>query len=180
MINLIPPHARKQVQFEYWVRVFSVWLLVIAVALAMVLVFLLPAYVLINSQLSAYQETYKQASEQDASYKELEAAVRTANAKAQQLLVGSDRLHFTEVLTEIETLAGAAVSIESVDMDRTDLGTIDALQVRGTAATRAALAAYRDAIEEQALFESAVLPISNLAKDRDVPFTITVTVATEI
>lgn len=179
MINLIPPHARKQVKIEYWIRVVSVWVLLSAIALLVVAVLLVPSYTLVRSQLSAYEATYQQAAEWDASYKELEVEVAEANTNAKQLLLGSDSLKFTVVLQEIETLAGASIMVDSVDMEREETGVLETFEVKGIAATRAALVAYRDAIEQHELFASAALPISNLAKDREVPFSITVTIHTE-
>lgn len=45
----------------------------------------------------------------------------------------------------------------------------------GNAATRSNLAAFGDAVESHYRFDDAEIPISNLAKDRDINFTMTVT-----
>lgn len=175
MINLIPPHARKQVRIEYWVRSVSVWVLLAAIALFIVGVLFAPTYVLIHSQLSAYEDSYAAAAANDASYKELEASVRIANANAQKLLTGGAVHSYTNILEEVDLITNETIVLEEVRMERTSVGLIEQITLRGVAATRIALVAYQEAIEAHAFFETADLPISNLAKDKDVPFSMTVT-----
>jgi hypothetical protein len=45
----------------------------------------------------------------------------------------------------------------------------------GTADTRAHLSAFKNALEAHTLFKVASLPLSNLAKDKDIDFSITIT-----
>ena len=49
------------------------------------------------------------------------------------------------------------------------------ISISGTAASRQALADFRNRLREEDGVESVDLPISNLAKDRDIPFELTVT-----
>jgi len=174
MINLIPPHARQQVKFEYWIRVVSVWVLLVATALFIVGFLLVPSYVLIQSQLAASSVQYEEAVAGGASYAELEAAVTTANKNAAKLLSGGGSLLFTSILDELELVTDASISLTSIDIKRTESNTIESMSVRGVADSRIDLVAYRDAIEAHNFFTSAELPIENLAKDKDVPFNITV------
>jgi hypothetical protein len=176
MINLIPPHARKTVKIEYWVRVGTVWTILVAIGLLIAAVFFLPSYVLIKSQLSAYESSYNEASASDASYQGLESEVQLANAQAQRLLTNEATYSFTSILDELELLTTEAIEVEEITMERSETLELKQFTIRGTAATRIDLVAYRDAIEAHSFFTSAELPISNLAKDRDVPFSVTVTV----
>lgn len=174
MINLIPPHARKQVKFEYWVRVVSVWVLLIATALLIVGFLLVPSYVLIQSQLAASERQYQEAVAGGASYAELEEEVAIANKNAAKLLSGGSTLLFTSILDELELVTDDTITLTSIDLKRTESNTVESMSVRGVADSRIDLVAYRDAIEAHNFFTSAELPIENLAKDKDVPFNITV------
>ena len=49
MINLIPPHARKAITREYWIRVVTVWMFLATFALMVIVALQIPTYVLINS-----------------------------------------------------------------------------------------------------------------------------------
>jgi hypothetical protein len=49
--------------------------------------------------------------------------------------------------------------------------------VQGVAARREDLIALKQALEQNALFATALVPISDLAKERDLSFTITITPA---
>lgn len=180
MINLIPPHARKQVKTEYWVRVVSVWFFILVAAMIAVAVLYIPAYVLIQSQISAYEETFQAAEQNDGSYKKIESVIEHTNAVAQHLLQGVQTQSFSAIIDELERLSGPAVAVEEISSERHVEGHIETVRVKGVAATREKLAAYRDALQGHYMFGKAELPISNLAKDREVPFTITLTMETNI
>ncbi len=176
MINLIPPHARKEVKHEYWIRVVTVWFFLCITAMGIVALLYIPVYVLIQSQIAAYEETYQRAVQNDSSYKEIQSTLTQTNATAQQLLQGADTQSFSEIIDALERIAGTAVVIEEISSQRNDEGYIETVRVQGIAATREELASFRDMIEAASLFASAELPISNLAKDKDASFAITVRV----
>jgi len=64
MINLIPPAARRAVTIEYWTRVVIIWLCLFLLAVIIIAVLQLPSYVLIKSQLRAYEIDYLNAKSQ--------------------------------------------------------------------------------------------------------------------
>ena len=111
MINLIPPHARKQVKIEYWVRAVSVWILLAAAGLIIFAVLLVPSYVLINAQRNAYEASYAEAAANDASYKELEASVQQANDHAAKLMTQrvSYTYTYTDILDELDLLSSISL-----------------------------------------------------------------------
>lgn len=174
MINLIPPDARRRVKQEYWIRVVSVWMMLIATALLMVALLRVPVYVLVKSQLEAFSDTYEQATSDDLEFKASEDAIKDANHVGSLLAVTEGSLRFSEVLAAIDSLAGSEIVITSYALTRTD-GQVSGITVVGQADTRFALAAFKDALEASDYFESAALPLSNLAKDRDIPFNIVIT-----
>lgn len=176
MINLIPPDAHRRVVLEYWVRVVTVWSLLVAIGCSMVALFFVPTFVLIESQLHVYAQTATQASTQQSTFATLQSSVAQANTIAQQLASDNNTQLFSTYITDINSLSNANVVVQGIQMQRTK-GAVQTIMVTGTATTRATLAAFRDSLEAFPAFKTADLPLSNLAKDKDITFTITVTVA---
>lgn len=173
MINLIPPSAQDQVRKEYWIRVISVWAVLLGSACVVVAIFNAPAYVLVSSQLSSYLQEYNQAALENESFKESERAVVRSNEIAALLARSDESLQFSEVMSHLESLTGSAVEITEFDFTRSG-DTIQSIAISGEAESRLALSMFHEAIESDSLFQSASLPLSNLAKDKDIPFTITI------
>ena len=175
MINLIPPEAKKSITIEYWVRVGSVWALLLAFALACASFVFLPAYVLISSQVDAYTESTDSASEKIASYENVTTGLIRASQEARTVIAGTNITPISEYVALIDTVQGSGINITKVSLSRADEG-IAPIQVSGVATDRQSLAAFRDRLLREATFSAVDLPIANLAKDRDIPFSITITV----
>lgn len=173
MINLIPAHARKQVKIEYWVRVVSVWLLLLTFAVVITAALMVPSLALIRSQLLASGGMYQSVSERNDVYTHLETEVSSANTIAQKLVSLDNETLFSNLIAELQGLMGVHVQIQSISFARTE-GKIESITISGDASSRAALVQFRDSIESHRFFDSAELPLSNLAKDKDVPFSITI------
>ena len=176
MINLIPPDAKKQVKREYWTRVIVVWLFLSGSAFLIIALVHAPVYWLLHMQLQAYQDEYSQVTDQTEEFKQAETAIVNTNTVIDLLATPPTSVLFSDVIKEIEKAAtiidGVTVSNITLTRKADALGTIT---VAGQAATRAGLATFRDALEDNSLFKKASLPLANLAKDRDIPFSITVT-----
>lgn len=178
MINLIPPHARRKVTQEYWTRTVTVWLYLLGIAFVCTAILFVPAYVLVKSQLAVYGEAYQTASADNEQFTVSKTAITTANETA--LLLATDNVtDFSVFMDAIQLSASANIIVTTVTMDR--VGTdIKPIAVSGVAANRISLANFRDALEAHEYFVTANLPLSNLAKDADITFTITVTPAKDI
>jgi hypothetical protein len=178
MINLIPPDARAQVAREYWIRVVSVWVILLSVAGVIVGVLCMPSLVLVQSQLDAFGSAFQIAHTENDIHDELEAEVRVANSIARVLLSTEADPLFSSLIVSLNDVAGSDVVIRSINMVRTDQK-VEEVHIMGVADSRTALVQFRDALEGQGTFTSAALPLSNLAKDKDVPFDMTIMVHNE-
>lgn len=174
MINLIPTSARKRIRTEYWVRVVSVWALTLAAALAVVAVLLLPPYVLVSSQERAYEASAAIARGEVLEADEAETALTAANEQSRRVITAAEQPRLLTVFAIIESLAPPAVELRQLRFNRTETGEIAPVSVSGVAATRQALAGFRDALESHERIARVDLPISNLASDRDLTFSITI------
>lgn len=178
MINLIPPEAKKHVRNEYWVRVISVWLMLLGAGALMVGVLYVPVYVLIQSQLESYSSKYEVASSENSEFVAAEKEVQRANTVALLLSSKKESVKFSDLLETLESLSGPAVAINDFSFSRTETEKVSNITIIGIAQSRQALVAFSQAIENDELFESAEIPISNLAKDSDIPFSIRIVLAT--
>ncbi|MCA9361833.1 hypothetical protein KC906_00515 [Candidatus Kaiserbacteria bacterium] len=176
MINLIPPTAKKGIVFEYWVRVVTVWLYLWSAVMIVGICITLPTYVLISVQASVLESSAQEASEMVAGYDDVSRALMAANQQAAVIVKESRLVSVSQYLQLFESLQGAGITVTGVRLDRTADGLAPAV-VTGKAIDRQTLAAFRDRLVAHALIELVDLPIANLAQDKDITFTLTVTFA---
>lgn len=175
MINLVPISAKKKLLKEYWVRVLSVWGMLWASALLLGVVALLPAYVIIGMQVNLYQDSADSASEKIASFETVSRELLVANRQSKDILDTAQLPLFSTYLGNIEALEGEAITMNNISMQRTETGGFGEIGIKGVAADRQSLAALRDTLLAETWIEAVDLPLANLAQDRDISFTITVT-----
>lgn len=178
MINLIPPKAKKSLTLEYWVRVTSVWMILWAVTIFAATCILLPAYVLISSQVEVYATSAAEASEKVASYENVSVSLVQASQEARSVMNEVEVVRFSEYVDLFGSLEGETVQISEMSLSRSDDG-FAPVSLSGIAEDRQALASFRDRLLAEEIVESVDLPISNLAQDRDIPFTLQVEIITE-
>lgn len=174
MINLIPQHAKSNITKEYWVRVTSVWLFIQSGATLIIAALLVPVYVLVNSQIEVYSESAEAAISEVNKYDLSSTALVRASQDAAKVLGMQNDPEFTEYITLFEALENRAVTIERYEFSKQG-DTLAPISISGNAATRQALADFREALLTNDRIDTVFLPISNLAQDKDITFTITIT-----
>lgn len=176
MINLIPPEAHTRIKTEYWIRVLTTWLFLLAVAATVVGALLLPAYVLVSSQVSRSATDADLArarvGEHDTTTKVLDAAAE----ESRLVMAMSQTPELMGVVEMIEGLVPAGVEATSYTLARQS-SWVAPVVLGGTASTRTALATFRDALLTHPKIVKVDLPISNFAKDKDISFTVTFTIS---
>jgi hypothetical protein len=178
MINLVPPKAKKSIQIEYWLRVLTTWLFLWSFALVCGAAALIPAYVLIETQSSVYETSAAEVSQKIADYNLASTALIRSSQQARYVLDERDVISISSLISLIESLQDADIQLTDIAINRTDKA-ISPIKLGGVASNRQALASFRDVLLEQTSVKDVDLPISNLARDKDIPFSITVTIANE-
>ncbi|MFT7644676.1 MAG: hypothetical protein ACI9BF_000327 [Candidatus Paceibacteria bacterium] len=173
MINLIPQKAKRRILIEYWFRVVTVWLTLWATALFIGAGILFPTYVLIGYQVAVYEESAAEASEKIASYENVSESLVQASQQARTIINESEVQFFSHYIKLIEGLQGEGIKVSKIQLNRTN-EEIDPVILVGIARDRRTLASFRDRLLAEEKIVSADLPISNLASDSDIKFTITV------
>lgn len=178
MINLIPPAAKKRLQFEYWTRVLAVWLLTWAVSLVIGASLLLPTYVLIGSQVDVFAESAALASEKVNSFENVSKTLVQSSQQASFILNESDLPEISAYVDLLKSLEGSDIIINKITVSRSGVD-LRPIQVSGEANSRQALASFRDRLVAEEVVKEVDLPISNLAQDREILFSITVVLDNE-
>lgn len=161
---------------EYWMRVAIVWGVLLGGVIVTVSLLLIPSFVLVATQLNAYQSQIVAAEALASEQETLVATVREANLQAAHLNEIAQVEAVSPYITLVDQLAGQAVSITQFTVARDDLK-IETITLDGVARSRESLAQFRDALVADAAFVSADLPLSSLAANSDNIFTITITLA---
>lgn len=178
MANLIPQAAKRSITIEYWVRVVSVWFVLFGVAALTLAVLNAPIYLLIKNQLQTHSSLFSDANEQNTSYEKIEAEIVAANDNATLLISMRNSDAVVPYIMQIESLSNERITLKSFNVSRKGTA-VSSVSLTGVAVDRASLVAFSRAIEDSEAFLEASIPLSNLAKDSDIPFTITAVLVTE-
>jgi len=173
MINLIPSVVKKVIIRDYRVRVLSVFFFILSVVSIVIGFLFLPVYVLVSTQVNVYAKSAADAALEVADYASSTKILANANQMSQQIIQLRSADSFAATIKLIEANLGAGIKIELIELSRT-AGDIAPIRVNGMADTRQNLSQFRDRLLALPEIEDVVLPLSNLAKDKDIQFTISV------
>lgn len=174
MINLIPPEGKKVIIKEYLARVATVWSYICMFACVGGGVALIPTYVFFTHQLQTMESgPAEHTTEIVAEYQKTLETLKEATVVASQLGRTTPSVeasavvhHLEEALTDDIALGGLAVSL---DDSKTKI------EARGVARTRDSLRRFVEALKKDAFFAEAKIPVSDLAKDTNLPFSVSLT-----
>lgn len=174
MINLIPQSAKKNIVSEYWIRVLSTWLLLWAFAFVCGTAILFPAYILASSQVAVYEQSAALATQKVADYGSASAALIQASQQAHEIVQLSEVTPMSSYVDLFTSMQGTDIRIDRLNLTQVGFQ-IQPVQITGSASDRQSLASFRDRMLAHPLITEVNLPISNLATDKNIQFTITVT-----
>lgn len=174
MINLIPQFAKKKVTTEYWLRVITVWFVLWSVALIVAMTLLFPVYIFTSVQANVNAESARTAEESVASFASVSKELEKASLQARYAIEDNRSTRAHQYITLFNSLDGSGVAITSINFSKDTKGA-KPVSISGLADNRESLAAFRDRLLAEDSVESVDLPISNLAKDKDIIFNLTVT-----
>jgi hypothetical protein len=175
MINLIPATAKASLIKEYWMRAVTVWFFLWSVAVLLGMFILIPSYVLTHSQVTAYKDSAASATEKIANYEAVSKELSRAGVWAGMMKDNFALPETSKYIALFRSFEKNGISISQIAINRGDKG-IEPILITGTAENRQTLAAFRDNLVAEEVISSVDLPLSNLAKDRDIPFEVTVTI----
>ncbi len=179
MTNLIPPEARTRIVAEYWLRVATILLFLVAVAALAVIAFLLPSYVLVTAQVQSFAAEVEIAKASVAHSDGTARMLVIAGDQARLLVQAEQTKRFSDIISAVSSKTVEGIEVTEYGFSRAG-DALAPVRIGGTAATRQALAAFRDALLDHAEVTEVNLPISNFAKDRGIQFSLTITIASTV
>lgn len=181
-MNLLPLTEQIKVKTEYRVRLLALSLFGGAIVCVIGAVFLLPAYVAVFAKEKSISVEFSALKESDTpesaalagELQELKKQIASLS-----LAEGNGRVMDTISLAikkESEASAlSAPISITNIVYD-TDKAGGRTLSLGGVAGNRNALRALVKALGEEYPFEFVRVPVSNFVKEKDIPFTVSITI----
>lgn len=177
MFNILPPQQRKYLTREYSVRLIVVLLAIISLAAIFLFGSLFPAYFLSISKEQTEERALEEAKKVSAAEK---VDPHTSFPELKQL---ADAANAATAGTTTRDIVSAVVAQKGSDIKITgfDIGPIGEggrpLTVVGIAANRESIQSFKKRLESNKVFKKVVVPLSNFQKNKDIQFTINITVA---
>lgn len=178
MFNLLPENLKDEIRKEYKLRRLTVILVFVLAVQASFLIFLFPTWLI-----SVYKEKeIVSQSEQMAKFladSNVAPATNVIKSLNSKLNVINSALEYPAFVPLMDTVIGQktkSITLKQFSYTSKDSASAE-LSIGGTSATRESLVAFVKSLEDTKAFKKVDLPISNLAKDKDIVFTITLTIA---
>ena len=175
MVNLLPQKSIGRLRRNYYVRFATVLIILLVAAFAIGSVLLVPSYV-VSERAADASERYLLAVEETIGVRERAGVTEDVRALTERLRILED---YTDEPSAKPFFEDALADLSS-DIVITGIGFAkgsDALGVSiiGRADTRTALLAFVEKLQESGAFEGVTIPVTQLAQDSDIPFSITAT-----
>lgn len=170
MINLLPPEAEKVWIREQRLRAVATFCFMAALVSLMVLVASLPTGELLARHGESLAEDDSLAEEVQARAEDVERELKITRSLIEHLSRSIESKQYSVLIALMDDLAAPEVYLTHFNF-----GDKKELELNGVASSRASLSAFRVRLESHESVKAVESPLSNLVKDEDVPFSITVT-----
>ncbi len=180
MINLLPPGDKTEIKKEYLARFAAVLAFALFFSLIIAIVFLLPSLFLVNSQAQNYGRQVS-LSKQRLALSEAAGAISAVQELNAKLKIFDGRRNDSAGVTEVigKIIGGAPRGIKlnafSYGARTAKKGHERSVSVRGAASSRKKLLQFMDGLKNDPAFEDVKSPPSNLLKERNIDFSILIT-----
>lgn len=177
--NLLPPNRQHLLVREYFVRLGTIVVWTITMLVIVAGLFLIPSYVYLTANIHVKEgrlasiESVLSSSDATA----LSARLAALSNDAATLIALKDVPSVSNTIRNLLGIAHTGITLSSIAYSSAAGTNTRTLAVTGTATTRDALRNYQLALQSAPFAKAADLPVSAYAKDADIPFTITVTLA---
>lgn len=176
MNNFLPNLEKKELRKEYLLRLIIVACGGIFVVTFSAIIFLLPAYISSKALRTQAQQAFNTIAQKGVTIEtqETEAKVKSLNELLDRFSDGIQRPKPTDTLKFIESIRVPGVALSTVEFTYAASSTME-IRIIGEAVTRDALITYKKKIEGSGIAQKIDLPVSDLAKSKDIAFTIKIT-----
>ena len=173
MINLLPKEEKDALRREYRLRLAAVFLWFLFAAILIASALLVPSYVssVQKEKVAAHREEILSHSvSRDAVVKE-NAILQLAQGKVGLASVLTPSRYLFERIAAVARQRPAGISLNSFSIVPAEEGA-RAFFISGIAAERSILVSFAETIKQAGLFDAVLVPLSLLAKESGIPFTL--------
>ncbi len=174
MANLLPQKERGRFELEYRLRLLIVSLLFLMVTFTVGVIFLLPSYFISKSK----EESIMRQSDllkKTITLREGDISVKSllsTKQKINQLILIQKHTPQIEIMRAIIRNINSGVTVNAFYYIR-EKDTEGEIKITGKANSRTKLLSFSNRLKKEGIFKRVDLPVSNLAKDSNIAFSIT-------
>ncbi len=176
MFNLLPDNLKQEIKSEYKMRRISVALVLLIIIQISVFFFLFPSWILSNTKETSIviqlEKTDETSLSSDSS--KIRDKIKSINNELNLLSTALVYPRFSPIVDHILSQRNQSISLDSFSLNN---GKTSVLTIRGISSTREALVSFVDSLKASSQFSSVDLPVSNLAKSKNIDFSITLNIS---
>lgn len=171
--NLLPNEQKKSLEVEYYTRLVTVVVLLLAGSVMIGIFALVPGYIHIIFELQTQEKLLESQKENIEDTRSLAQELSQSSAMLTFLEKETSQEKLTTLLREVLRERPSGIVLTGFSYNRNNAK----LSLQAVAATRDLVVPYTQAIEASTYFETAPVPLSDLAKNTNLEFHLNVTVA---
>lgn len=179
LTNLLPPERLNKLSRDYLIRLATVTAFMLTALMLIATILLFPSYVFLSKNENAKKSQLISAGSEVSSLDEKKLSVRLSLlSDNMKRLIDLDKVQsINAVASKMLAVNRQGISLSGFSYTAADGNKNGVLVVSGIASTREALRNYQLALEGGSFALSANLPVSAYAKDSQIEFSITITLA---
>lgn len=177
MRNLLPTENTRTLLGEYYARLAIVGGLLLSLALVVGILSLTPSFLSLNTQERILIDQMRFADNRLAEEggDVPGAALEQARREIAFLEAHTAESYISSRIAALLNERPEGIRVTSISFRASEGDGASSLTLSGVSATRENLIAFKQQMEKQTDFESVRLPVSNLAEERDLPFSVIIT-----
>jgi len=180
MFNLLPTSLKAIIKKEYKLRKAVVILAFVVFIEVTIIIFVFPSWLVTYNNENEVKDEYESLKSEiiDVNVSPAIESIKAINSK---LNILNSNLEYPKVIPYVDLLLSKkpkSISLNQFTYSGTGANTAE-INIGGVSATREALVAFVKALEEAKSFKEVNLPISNLAKEKNIIFTMTLKISKE-
>ncbi len=179
LTNLLPLERGRALSREYVFRVGVVVVVMVTMLTLAAAVLLVPTYVFLTESTRAKKErlAHIESSVSSAEEAALSARLATLSTDTASIVELSNTSSVSTIIRDILTTSRPGITLLDLTYAPSVGKSAKTMTVSGVSATRVALNNYQLALQRAPGVLSAVVPVSSYAKDTDITFSVTITLA---
>ncbi len=174
--TLLPEEEMKSLKREYHTRLFIFTLFFISLAIILGILSLIPAFVIAytdeKSALNRIEEIRKNRDTKE--IESIKKELQKTTEYIKKIDSAENNIKYSEIIPQIINDKNANIQITSLSFIRSDKNatSTNPLVLQGIAKSRDSLLKFKSELEKNSLISSVELPVSDLARSKDIDFSI--------